>query len=211
MFVFRATAAALFCALAFSCLTLALEEASLTTLDRQAELRVHAGTPSGLLYLMNALSFIGASWPMAVLTLTCAIFCLQKRAPWAAGFVAACPTGASLLDTALKHLIHRHRPHLWPHAAILNSYSFPSGHATISSAFFAGTTYVVWKLMGRRVGQFATAVSTIFIIGIGFSRVYLGVHWPSDVIAGYALGLGWVFILMVITESLMNRTVTHPV
>jgi membrane-associated phospholipid phosphatase len=116
----------------------------------------------------------------------------------------------------LKTLIHRHRPHLWSHAAIINSYSFPSGHATVSTAFFAGTTYAVWKLVGRRAGVCAMILSAILVSGIGFSRIYLGVHWPSDVVAGYALGLGWVLLLIVVAEPRLSgrrygrRRTTRP-
>jgi undecaprenyl-diphosphatase len=206
----HAMAAALLCGLTVAGLALAFKTGALSSTDRQTELHIHKGLHGSLDGVMTALTSVGASWPMAVLALGCAVFCLLQSGPWVAGLVVACPTGASVLDTALKHLIQRHRPHLWSHAAVLNSYSFPSGHATMSSAFFAGATYAVWKLMGPARGRAAAAISIVFVAGIGFSRVYLGVHWPSDILAGYALGLGWALVLIAIAESFRGRRGTDP-
>jgi membrane-associated phospholipid phosphatase len=206
----RAVWAALLCALIFTGLTLAFRAGDLSAVDRQTELQIHMDLHGSLNGIMAALTSVGASWPMAVLALGCAIFCLLQSGPWLAALVLTCPAGASVLDTAFKHLIHRQRPHLWPHAAVLNSYSFPSGHATLSSAFFTGATYAIWKLAGPTRGRVAAIVSIALVAGIGFSRVYLGVHWPSDVLAGFALGLGWAFLLIVIAESRENASGKQP-
>lgn len=195
--------------LIFIGVSIAFEAGFLSSFDRQAELRVHTTAPPDLSGLMNALSFLGSSWSVAALALGCAGFCLAQNARWGAAFVVACPAGASLLDAAFKQVMHRHRPHLWPHAAVLNSYSFPSGHATLNTAFFTGATFMVWRLIGPRAGWGATAASVVLVAGIGFSRIYLGVHWPSDVGAGFALGLGWVFILAIGGEPKLERRRTR--
>jgi membrane-associated phospholipid phosphatase len=204
--VARALRPALLCALTFAGLTVAFKVGAVSSVDRQTELQIHADLHGSLNGIMTALTSVGASWPMAVLALACAALCLLQSSLKLAGLVLTCPAGASVLDTAFKNLIDRQRPHLWPHAAVLNSYSFPSGHATLSAAFFAGTTYAIWKLMGPRRGQVSAIISTALIAGIGFSRIYLGVHWPSDVLAGYALGLGWALVLVIVSESLETRT-----
>lgn len=194
-------AAAALCALLLVGLTVALHAGDLTSPDRRLEADIHSTAPAGLHSLMTGLSFLGSGATVAVLTALVVLYCVWRRAPWAAAFMAACPAGASLLDTALKTLIHRHRPHLWPQAAVLGSYSFPSGHATTSAAFFAGLTFVLWRLHGRRIGLAVAALSALAVAGIGFSRIYLGVHWPSDVLAGFALGAGWVCLIAVIAEA----------
>jgi membrane-associated phospholipid phosphatase len=202
----RAFGAALLCAVAFAGLTVAFKAGALSAVDRQTELQIHTDLHGSLNGMMTALTSVGSSWPMAVLALSCAMFCLLQSNPWLAGLVLTCPAGASVLDSAFKNLIHRQRPHLWPHATVLNSFSFPSGHATMSAAFFAGTTYAIWKLSGATRGRVAAIFSTALVAGIGFSRIYLGVHWPSDVLAGYALGLSWALVLVAVAESLESRT-----
>lgn len=198
---FIAGAVGVACALIFIALTFAVEGGLVTGADRHAELLVHADVSRAWYGLMSALTFIGQSGSIAVLTFACVVFYLRSGEYWAAAFIAACPTGAALLDTLFKNVFQRARPHLWSQASIIHSYSFPSGHATISSAFFAGIAYLAWKLYGRGVGAPATAVCALLTAGVGFSRIYLGVHWPSDVIAGFALGLAWTLLLIVAVES----------
>lgn len=192
------------CALILVAFTVAVEAGLTTGADRKIELLVHADVTGYLYGLMTSLSFIGASGSIAVLAFACAVFYLRRGDRWTAAFIAACPTGAGILDSVLKGLFQRHRPHLWSHAAIIHSYSFPSGHATVSSAFFAGLAYAAWKLWGPQVGLLTASICALLVAGIGFSRVYLGVHWPSDVVAGYALGLTWAFVLVAVFESRRN-------
>jgi membrane-associated phospholipid phosphatase len=193
------------CVMIFIALAIAVEAQWAPGADRHAELFVHADVTGHLYGFMAALSFIGESGSIAVLAFACAVFYLRSGGRWTAAFVVACPTGAGILDTVLKDVFHRHRPHLWPHAAIINSFSFPSGHATISSAFLAGLTYVAWKLYGAPTGTLTALACGALATGIGFSRVYLGVHWPSDVLAGYAVGLAWAFLLIAVFESRQKR------
>lgn len=191
----------LLCSLLFAGVAVALAVGTLAAPDRRTELLVHTTAPGDWHGLMTALSLLGSTGSIAVLALVCAAYFLQRRLTWASAFVVACPAGAGVMDTVLKHLFQRQRPHLWPHAAIINSYSFPSGHATISSAFFAGVCLTVWRLWGPRIGSLVAVVAVVLVGGIGLSRIYLGVHWPSDVIAGYALGLAWVALLLVLAGS----------
>jgi undecaprenyl-diphosphatase len=99
--------------------------------------------------------------------------------------------GAGILDGVLKLAFHRPRPTPF-FAAKPDTYSFPSGHALISLCFYgliAGMLSLRWQKHWQRTAIWTTAV---LIVGlIGFSRIYLGVHWPSDVIAGYAAALMW--------------------
>jgi undecaprenyl-diphosphatase len=86
----------------------------------------------------------------------------------------------------LKHAFSRARPELWPRE-VLASYALPSGHALTSIAVFG----MLGVLLGRRrPGARATAAVAVTLLaaGIGLSRIYLGVHWPSDVVAGWLLG-----------------------
>jgi len=117
-----------------------------------------------------------------------------RRGLLLAGWVAAL-AGGSILDAALKHIIQRARP-IYA-AAFLHgtSYSFPSGHAMESLVGYGMLAYflvVFWAT--RRHSQVAIiAASTMLIAAIGFSRLYLGVHYFSDVIGVYAGGILWFY------------------
>jgi membrane-associated phospholipid phosphatase len=106
--------------------------------------------------------------------------------------------GAISLNYLLKEVFTRLRPALWEHIIDVGHYSFPSGHAMISLVVYGFIGYVLAKEYPQYKKQIFAA-TTLLILTIGFSRLYLGVHWATDVIAGYAVGLFW---LMTCTGSL---------
>ncbi len=136
--------------------------------------------------VMLAASAIGGT--VARITLA-GLVCLRlffrdrRRALWLLLVV----TGGTLLNLALKQVFAAPRPDLLAHLDIVHSYSFPSGHAAGNMIFFGALAL----LTGRRSVHGAAAA----LIGlIGVSRVWLGVHWPSDVVAGWVEGLGWLVL-----------------
>ena len=105
-------------------------------------------------------------------------------------------TGAVLLawmsSDAGKALYDRPRPDLVPHGAFVYSGSFPSGHSTLSAATYLTLAMLVASLeTRRRTKVLAYSLAAALVVAVGFSRVYLGVHWPSDVLAGWCLGSLW--------------------
>jgi len=98
--------------------------------------------------------------------------------------------GGTLLNLALKQVFAAPRPDLLPHLDIVHTYSFPSGHAAGNMMFFGALA----MLAGRR---WAYGAAAVMIALIGASRVWLGVHWPSDVMAGWIEGLGWLMLCAV--------------
>ncbi|HBP64633.1 MAG TPA: phosphatase PAP2 family protein [Desulfosporosinus sp.] len=111
---------------------------------------------------------------------------------WETSLLAISLSGAWLLNTILKDLFHRARPDI-VHLANAGGYSFPSGHAMVSAAFYGVVGYLVWiNLKNRSKPSWYVIVFTFaLILAIGISRIYLGVHFASDVIAGYAAGGVW--------------------
>ena len=94
-----------------------------------------------------------------------------------------------------KALFSRPRPDLVPHDVYVYSGSFPSGHSTMSTAAFLTLAMLIASLeMKRRSKALAYTLAALVVVGVGFSRVYLGVHWPSDVLAGWCLGAGWALV-----------------
>lgn len=111
----------------------------------------------------------------------------EKRKAWT---FAVAMTGALLLEVSLKLAIHRERPVPFFGIAPPESYSFPSGHALLSFTFFA----TLAALIAQRNAMVWIAAA-FFIAMIGLSRIYLGVHYPTDVIGGYLTGFAWVSVM----------------
>ncbi len=133
--------------------------------------------------MLGASAVGGTVGRLALLALV--VMGLCRRGRWAqARWLLATALSGMLLNLALKQLFAAPRPDLLPHLDIVDSYSFPSGHAAQNMIFFGALSL----LAGMRGGYIAAAV---MIALIGVSRVWLGVHWPSDVLAGWVEGLGW--------------------
>lgn len=114
---------------------------------------------------------------------------LWQRRQTAAWFFGLSVGGAVALNVTAKLLFGRPRPALWDSIAPEGFYSFPSGHAMGSAALAAALAFLVWRTPWRWP---AVVAGTLFALGVGLSRVYLGVHFPSDVLAGWFCSVGWV-------------------
>jgi len=147
--------------------------------------------------VMNALSLLGYNILIVELLVALAVFAKLK---WrrAAVWLTVAMAGSLALDLTLKYIYHRTRPTAYfgmaPH-----SYSFPSGHAMCSFCFYgvlAGLLSARTKPLGWRILIWFT--SAALVIAIGLSRIYLGVHYPSDVVAGYLAAAVWVGTIIVL-------------
>jgi undecaprenyl-diphosphatase len=107
------------------------------------------------------------------------------------------------LSEAQKYWIARVRPDLEPHLVVVKSSSFPSGHATSSMIFYLALALALSA--GTRWHRPAALGAIILSLAIGTSRVMLGVHWPSDVIGGWAFGLLWVLLTLRLAERFVKR------
>ena len=146
---------------------------------------------------MIAISALGYGALIIELIIAVAVFSWLK---WrrAAIWLAVAMTGALLLDFTLKYVYHRTRPVAFFGVAP-DTYSFPSGHALCSLCFYgvmAGLLSARIKSLPWRIVMWSAAV--LLIVAIGFSRIYLGVHYPSDVLAGYLASTVWVTAVIVL-------------
>jgi undecaprenyl-diphosphatase len=118
-----------------------------------------------------------------------------------------CMTGAGVLDTVLKLAFHRARPDPF-FITKPTTYSFPSGHSLIALCFYGLMAGILsFELRQRWQRVLVWCAAGLLIVMIGLSRVYLGVHWPSDVLAGYAAGLIWMGAIRVLALRLEARRV----
>jgi membrane-associated phospholipid phosphatase len=123
----------------------------------------------------------------------------HRHLPWV--LIAIVLIGRGLTE-AQKYWIARVRPDLEPHLVVVKTSSFPSGHATSSMIFYL--TVALALTAGTRWQRPAAVAAILLSLLIGTSRVMLGVHWPSDVVGGWAFGLLWVLLTLKLTERLLR-------
>ncbi len=158
-----------------------------TRFDETAALAVHRLSAPALDAVMRALTTLGSAPTLMVVVLAVAVWALRRGDRRAAAILAGVAAVDTMLNALLKLAFHRNRPSLWTMVAALQSYSFPSGHAMGAVAVYGLTAVVVARLAPAWRPLLAVA-TPLFVFGIGLSRVYLGVHWPTDVLAGFAAG-----------------------
>jgi membrane-associated phospholipid phosphatase len=170
------------------------------SLDRHVdELLNERATPAPTT-AMEAVTWLGSTNGLVLLTLAACAVLLVRRRVRAALLVALALVGAEVLDALLKVEFARPRPSLaHPLVAEAGGYSVPSGHATGSMAVYGAIAYLsLTTVRSRPTTAVITAGALLVVVLIGFSRVYLGEHFPSDVIAGWCVGVAWVAILVLL-------------
>jgi undecaprenyl-diphosphatase len=149
---------------------------------------------------------LGGVAVMTLLTLGVSGFLLLDRKNHAAVLVLLAVAGGLLLSTVLKHGVDRPRPDLVPHGSYVYTSSFPSGHSTMAAA----TYLTLGALLGRvhrrrRIKLFLIGFAMLITLLVGVSRVYLAVHWPTDVLAGWTLGGLWALVCWLLARWLQQR------
>ncbi|HEX7126590.1 MAG TPA: bifunctional DedA family/phosphatase PAP2 family protein [Thermodesulfobacteriota bacterium] len=155
--------------------------------DEVVAMAVLAWRSPGLDLVMMALSAIGAYPFLAVVVAAVAGWAWRRGDRGAAGALVAVSLVDVTLNALLKTAFERGRPDLWALVVEPQSYSFPSGHAMGAAAIYGFAAVVVARLAPQARPLLAVA-TPLLVLGIGLSRVYLGVHWPTDVLAGFAAG-----------------------
>jgi membrane-associated phospholipid phosphatase len=179
------------------------------TLDRRVTAAVRSLQTPSRDALALAVTELG-NWRFLVpATLSIAGTLAWKKRRVSALLFAGCVVGGWLLEILLKISYHRSRPDLWPALVTEKTPSFPSGHATMSSLFFGASVALVFHLSkSRPLRAGAIAAGSALVLAIGFTRIYLGAHWLTDVVAGYLVGLFWVVVCATGTEFFARRART---
>lgn len=132
-----------------------------------------------------------------------ALFLWMKKRRGDTIFFLVATTGAGLLNLAAKRIFGRARPDLWLSIDPRSDFSFPSGHAMGTMALFAALCVLAWPTRWRWL---AITTSVFVVCAVGLSRVYLGVHFPSDVLGGWLASLSWVLGLHLIRRMRPRRS-----
>lgn len=167
---------------------------------------VHQKASPGLTSLMRFMSALGA--PGSLLLIGTAAVLAFRRLQWNRAAVRFLITvaGGLLLDATLKIAFHRTRPVSFFGTPEPQSYSFPSGHAMFSVCFFGALAALITARVRDPAARAAIWTVTVALATlIGLSRIYLGVHYPSDVLAGYAAAVVWVGTVAWADRMLLKR------
>ena len=174
-----------------------ITEPWLSTVDLVAMKLIHSWTAPGLTRVMFAFSGIG-SWQFllpTVASIVVVLILLRRNAD--ASILAIAVGGSAGLNVLLKLWFHRARPDVAWALTHEHSFSFPSGHAVAAFCFYATVTFLLVRKRSVLTRTALILAAIFMIVGIGLSRVYLGVHYPSDVAAGYLVGTVWTATVLI--------------
>ncbi|MBA3420687.1 MAG: phosphatase PAP2 family protein [Thermoleophilaceae bacterium] len=145
--------------------------------------------------IMSVITTLGTAWALVPIAVAAAAYLLWRGSRREAILVALAIVGAELLTLGFKTGFERRRPFFPDPLATESSFSFPSGHATVSVALYGALAYIAATRLHRPANRRAVLGATsAFVLLIGFSRLYLGVHFLSDVLAGFSGGLAWLVL-----------------
>lgn len=162
------------------------------------ELHEHATRP--LTEFFEAVTTLGNGIVLAGVAAIAAYLLARRRYYAEAVLMVLAYVGAEVLSYSLKLAFRRDRPFFTDPLATVSTYSFPSGHATVSVAVYGALCLVLLRRLTGPARVVCLAAAVLLVSLIGFSRLYLGVHFLSDVLAGFSVGLAWLALCVVVLD-----------
>jgi undecaprenyl-diphosphatase len=155
--------------------------------------------------MMRDFSGLGSTAVLAILTAAVVVYLLLAGKDRTALVVFLSIGSGQILSTALKLFFERPRPDLVPHATVVYTSSFPSGHSTMSAIVYLTLGALLARVEARRRERiFLVSFGALLTFLVGTSRVYLGVHWPTDVLGGWTIGAAWALLWWLVTLKLQS-------
>ena len=168
-------------------------------------LREHEG-PAWLQEIGRDFTALGGVAVMIVVTLAVAGYLMLAKKYHAMWLVLLATGGGLVLSTALKYFIARDRPALVEHKSMVYTSSFPSGHSMMAAVVYLTLGSLLARIMpGRLLKLYFLFLAMALTFLVGVSRVYLGVHWPTDVLAGWCGGLVWALLCWLAARQLQRK------
>ena len=168
---------------------------------------LHGSATDPFTDVFRAFTWTGNGGFLAVVVLVAVLVLWRQGYVRDALFVVFAFVGAEVITFGMKQGFRRQRPFFEDPLATASSFSFPSGHSLVSLAVYGSIAIVIARhTRNRRVAAAVVLVAALWILAIGFSRLYLGVHFLTDVVAGYAAGAAWLALLYLTLEARSRYT-----
>jgi undecaprenyl-diphosphatase len=152
------------------------------------------------------LTALGGVAVLGLVTVAVAGFLLIRRTYHAMWFVLGATVGGLVLSLLLKRSFARPRPELVSHLSAVYTSSFPSGHSMLSAVVYLTLGALLARLVERpALKVYVLVVAMLLTLLVGVSRVYMGVHYPTDVLAGWSVGLAWAILCWLVARRLQRR------
>jgi undecaprenyl-diphosphatase len=190
----------------FSIIALSISDNQIHRFDDSLITWIQGMESQGMTRWMELFTWIGSGIPVVIITILSMVvlyvFLRHRRELLFLGCVIA---GSAILNTLLKLIFQRARPTI--HRIIeVSGYSFPSGHSMAAFSLYGGLAFLIWKHIPTVAGRvLMIIVSAMFILMIGMSRIYLGVHYPSDVVGGYFMSGCWLAVCIWFYQRHLER------
>lgn len=191
--------------------TKAFDIAFLEALRIKGDLATPLG-PSWLLGSMRDLTALGGVTVLTLVALLAIAFLLMRGRVRQALYTALATGGGAVFGKLLKSLFARERPEVVPHLVEVHSLSFPSGHSMNSAIVYLTLAVMLSRSFEeRRTRIFVIGVAALLVLTIGFTRLYLGVHYPTDVLGGWTVGATWALAMGLLATRLQeSRKMEQP-
>jgi membrane-associated phospholipid phosphatase len=156
--------------------------------DESILLAVHQTAQPEIDAVAIFLTRLGVFWGVFPLAIAIALFLCAKQYWQQLAYFLTVLLGSMIINRTVKLLLHRVRPHLWVSPAPELDYGFPSGHAMSSMTLVAALVILTWNTPGR---LWVLSLGGVFVLAIAWTRLYLGVHYPSDILAAWMVSIAW--------------------
>lgn len=177
--------------------------------DEPILLAIHASTTESLNRLVPLLTNLGGFKGVTLMTTLLSFLLLWQQRWRSLVYLLITMIGSGLINRVAKLLLHRVRPSLWESLSPEPDFAFPSGHATASMTFVAALVILTW---GTRWSWLIFLGGSSFVVTIAWTRLYLGVHFPSDIMAGWLVSIAWAIgVSLAIRPHLAASTPTEEV
>ncbi|RPI62193.1 MAG: phosphatase PAP2 family protein [Planctomycetaceae bacterium] len=162
-------------------------------------------TQPWLLSAAKCASALASAWVLLGVTVISAALLVAAKKHKAAWLLLITTTGGAALSVVLKVIFDRPRPILVPHLEVVSSPSFPSAHAMLAAVLYLTLGVIAARFMPTLKGRITVLlIAVVLMLLIGASRVFLGVHYPTDVLAGWAIGAAWAILCWIVIHKFIS-------
>jgi membrane-associated phospholipid phosphatase len=184
-----------------------VQERETLGIDKQVLLTIHQHATPFLDWLALHTTNVGGPLVTAIIALCIGLYLVYKREIVRFLILGGSMAGSAGLAFMVKSLIERPRPQLWQHLVSESGFSFISGHATMSMTLAAAVVAILWRTKWRWP---AIIAGIIYAGWVGFTRLYLGVHYPTDILGGWIVASAWVLVVTLTIRLVFGDTIKVP-